>query len=94
MEHLTREEKTLLELEELTEKNGKGQTCRFFIKHACRDIRHRKFHFCLAFLSVFIVVLSTLVIHSVVAKGPIIFMTLGQEKVGAFDGYFQDRAVS
>ena len=36
----------------------------------------------------FIVVLSTLVIHSVVAKGPIIFMTLGQQSVGAFDGIY------
>ena len=76
-ELITREEKILLELDELAKKNGKAQTCRFFIKHAFRDLSRRKFHFCLAFLSVFIVVLSTLVIHSVVAKGPIIFMTLG-----------------
>lgn len=70
---------------------GKSQTCRFFIKHSYRDVARRKFHYCLAFLSVFIVVLSTLVIHSVVAKGPIIFMTLGQEKIGAYDGVFQSR---
>ena len=61
------------------------------MKHACKDIGRRKFHYCLAFLSVFIVVLSTLVIHSVVAKGPIIFLTLGQEKVGAYDGTFSSR---
>ena len=67
---------------------GRAQTCRFFLKHSCRDLSRHKFHFCLAFLSVFIVVLSTLVIHSVVAKGPIIFMTLGQQKVGAFDGMY------
>lgn len=65
------------------------QTCRFFFKHSYRDLCRRKFHFCLAFLSVFIVVLSTLVIHTVVAKGPIIFMALGQQKGGAFDGYYQ-----
>jgi len=62
--------------------------CRFFLKHAGREFSRRKFHFCLAFLSVFVVVLSTLVIHSVVSKGPIIFLALGQQKVGAFDGYY------
>ena len=56
---------------------GRVQTCRFFFKHAFKDIGRRKCHFCLAFMSVFIVVLATLVIHSVVAKGPIVFMTLG-----------------
>ena len=71
---------------------GRSQTCRFFFKHSCRDIGRRKFHFALAFFSVFIVVISTLVIHTVVAKGPIIFMALGQEKSGAFDGYYQPRS--
>ena len=70
---------------------GRSQTCRFFIKHSYKDIGRRKFHYYLAFLSVFIVVLSTLVIHSVVAKGPIIFMALGQEKVGSYDGVYSSR---
>ena len=70
---------------------GRVQTCRFFFKHAFKDIGRRKCHFCLAFMSVFIVVLATLVIHSVVAKGPIVFMTLGQSNVGAFDAYFYPR---
>lgn len=73
---MSREEKLLKELEDGTS-IGRLQTCRFFCKHSCRDMGRNKCHFCLAFLSVFIVVLSTLVIHSVVAKGPIIFMTLG-----------------
>ena len=42
-------------------------------------------------MSVFIVVCATLVIHSVVAKGPIVFMTLGQTKIGAFDGVYYPR---
>ena len=86
---LSKQEKIMLELEQEAGQMGRSQTCRFFLKHSYRDIRRRKFHFCLAFLSVFIVVLSTLVIHTVVAKGPIIFMSLGQEKGGAFDGYYQ-----
>lgn len=40
-------------------------------------------------MSVFIVVLSTLVIHTVVDKGPIILLALGQETVGAFDGTYE-----
>ena len=83
----SREKKIIEELEEASNL-GKVQTCRFFFKHSFRDLGRRKCHFCLAFLSVFIVVLSTLVIHSVVAKGPIIFMTLGQQSVGAFDGIY------
>ena len=90
-EPLSKQEKIILDLEEDAGKMGRAQTIRFFFKHSCRDIGRRKFHYCLAFLSVFIVVLSTLVIHSVVAKGPIIFMALGQEKGGAFDGYYHPR---
>lgn len=75
---MRREEKLLKELEEESNHIAGGQTCRFFCKHSCRDLGRNKCHFSLACLSVFIVVLSTLVIHSVVAKGPIIFMTLGQ----------------
>lgn len=73
----SKQDRIIRELEEEVAQMGRGQMCRFFLKHSFRDIKRRKFHFCLAFLSVFIVVLSTLVIHTVVAKGPIIFMALG-----------------
>ena len=85
----SKQERIMREIEEEAGQMGRVQTCRFFLKHSVRDVKRRKFHFCLAFLSVFIVVLSTLVIHTVVAKGPIIFMALGQEKGGAFDGFYQ-----
>jgi len=86
---LTKEEKIIAELEEESNRMSRIQMCRFFFKHSCRDIGRRKFHYCLAFMSVFIVVLSTLVIHTVVDKGPIILLALGQENVGAFDGYYR-----
>ena len=89
---MTKEEKLIAEIEDESKAMGRCQMFRFFLKHACRDIGRRKFHFCLAFISVFIVVLSTLVIHTVVDKGPIIFMSLGQEKIGAFDGYYEVRS--
>lgn len=41
----------------------------------------------LSFMSIFIVVLSTLVINSVVSKGPIVFLSLAQKKVGQYDAY-------
>lgn len=88
---LTLAERTQKELEEESSQMSRVQTCRFFLKHSCKDIGRRKCHFCLAFMSVFLVVLATLVIHSVVDKGPIIFMTLGQSTVGAFDGYYVPR---
>ena len=79
--------------EELAETMGIGrkQKCRFFFKHAFKDIGKHKCHFMLALCSVFIVVLASLVIKSIVAKGPIVFMQLGQNSVGAFDGYFYPR---
>ena len=49
----------------------------------------RKCHFCLAFCSVFVVVLSTLVVNTVIAKGPIIFLSLNQAGTGEFDAYFE-----
>lgn len=55
---------------------GCCQTFRFFLKHSFRDVARRKCHFCLGLCSVMIVVLSTLVVNTIVAKGPIIFMKL------------------
>ena len=63
---------------DVEERIGCWQTFRFFIKHAWRDIKRRKCHFCLALCSVLIVVLSTLVVNTVISKGPIIFMALAQ----------------
>ena len=39
-------------------------------------------------MSVYIVILSSLVVNTVVSKGPIIFLTLAQSNVGEYDGYF------
>ena len=50
----------------------------FFCRHAYRDTRRRKCHFCLALCSVFIVVLFSLVINTIVARGPIIFLKLAE----------------
>ena len=51
---------------------------RFFIKNACTDISRHKCQFCLAFCSVFIVVLSVIVVNSVIAKGPLIFLQIAE----------------
>lgn len=55
---------------------------RFFTKHSFKDVGRRKCNFCLAFCSIFIVVLATLVINTVVDFGPIIFLKVGEGKVG------------
>ena len=66
------------ELADDLETKGLGcwQAFRFFVKHSYQDVGRRKCHFCLAFCSVLIVVLATLVVNTVVNKGPIIFMKL------------------
>ena len=61
------------------------QTFLFFVKHSYRDVSRRKCHFCLALCSVMIVVLSTLVVNTVISKGPIIFMKLAQAESGEID---------
>ena len=58
----------------------------FFLKHSYRDVGRKKFHFCLSFCSVFIVVWSALVINTLVEQGPIIFLKLAEGDVGQFDG--------
>lgn len=58
----------------------------FFLKHSFRDIRRRKCHFFLALCSVFIVVLFSLVINTIVARGPIIFLKMAEANNGEIDG--------
>lgn len=65
-------------LNENLEEQSLKSSIAFFFKHSLRDIGRRKFHFSLAFCSVFIVVLSTLVINTAVEKGPIIFLRLAE----------------
>ena len=67
---------------------GCWQKFLFFIKHSYRDIKRHKCHFCLAFCSVFIVVISMLVVNTVVAKGPIIFVSLAQVETGEMDVWY------
>lgn len=54
------------------------ESLKFFLKHAYRDTKRRKCHFCLALCSVFIVVLFSLVINTIVARGPIIFLKMAE----------------
>lgn len=57
----------------------------FFCRHSCRDLCRSKCNFCLAFFSVLIVVLSTLLIKTITAKGPIVFLKIGESTAGQYD---------
>lgn len=59
----------------------------FFLKHAYKDIFRRKFHYILAFCSVFLVVVSTLVINQIISKGSIIFLKIGESSHGEIDAF-------
>ena len=61
---------------------------RFFLKHSFRDVGRHPCHFCLALCSVFIVVLFTLVINTVTAQGPIVFVSLAQVETGEMDVWY------
>ena len=74
------------EEEENVSEYSTTSTLSFFLKHSYRDVGRKKFHFCLSFCSVFIVVWSALVINTLVEQGPIIFLKLAEGDVGQFDG--------
>ena len=63
------------------------QVAGYFIKHAYKDIFRRKFHYVLAFCSVFLVVVSTLVINQIISKGSIIFLKIGESSHGEIDAF-------
>lgn len=66
---------------------GCWHSFRFFLKHSYRDVGRRKCHFCLALCSVFIVVLATLVVNTVISKGPVIFVQIAQSETGEIDAW-------
>jgi hypothetical protein len=55
--------------------------------HSYKDIFRRKFHFLLAFCSVFLVVVSTLVINQIISKGSIIFLKIAESTHGEIDAF-------
>lgn len=67
---------------------GCWQKWLFFLKHSFRDVSRHPCHFCLAFCSVFIVVLSTLVVNTVIDQGPIIFVNLAEADSGQMDVWY------
>ena len=77
--------------EDLSQQNL-DQVARFFVKHAYNDIWRRKFHFVLAFCSVFLVVVSTLVVNQIISKGSIIFLKLGESTHGEIDAFITPSA--
>lgn len=68
------------------EKESFKESVKFFVSHSLRDATRRKFHYMLAFCSVFVVVLFSLVINTVVEKGPVIFLRLAESYHGEIDG--------
>ena len=56
-----------------------------FAKHSYRDVKRRKLHFFLAFCSVFVAVLSTLVVNTLISQGPVVFLKLAEATVGEYD---------
>ena len=72
-----------MDLGESTKSKADNQ---LFFQHSYRDVSRKKFHFCLSFSSVFLVVWSALVINTIVKKGPIIFLKLAEGEEGQYDG--------
>lgn len=62
-------------------------TTKLFCRYQCRDMKRHKFHFCLAFCSVFTIVFSTLVVVSIIGKGPVIFLKMAEGNHGEIDAF-------
>jgi hypothetical protein len=58
---------------------------KLFTGYAYQDIGRNKCHFCLAFCSVFVVVVSILVVQTITQAGPLAFFSLGQNYYGQID---------
>lgn len=64
-------------------------SCGVFCSYSYRDVCRNKCTFCLSLLSVLFVVWSTLVINTMVDKGPIIFLKLAEAQTGEMDAMIQ-----
>lgn len=73
---------------ELQGAKGCCKRTRLFTGYAVQDVRRNKCHFFLAFGSVFVVVLSILVVNTIVSMGPLVFLSLGQKQNGEIDAIF------
>ena len=62
------------------------------MKQSVKDICRHKCQFCLSFCSVFVVVLSILIVVSVTELGPIIFLRLSEKSIGEYDGVCSSRS--
>ena len=58
---------------------------RLFTRHSIRDVKRRKCHFCLAFGSIFVAVLVTLIANTLMSLGPVFFLYFVEELLGQFD---------
>lgn len=74
--------------EDLQGAKGCCKRTRLFTGYAAQDARRNKCHFLLAFGSVFVVVLSILIVQTIVSMGPLVFLQLGQNTNGEIDAIF------
>ena len=63
------------------------QKLRFFLKQTMKDIKRHKCQFCLSFCSVYMVVLSVLIVVSITEKGPLVFFNLAETYHGQWDSF-------
>lgn len=69
-----------------------SQVTGYFVRHAYKDIFRRKFHFILAFCSVFLVVVSTLLVNQIISRCSIIFLKIGESSHGEIDAFISPTA--
>ena len=68
------------------------QVMGFFLTHAKAEVTRRKFHYFLAFCSVFLVIVSTLVINQIITKSSIIFLKMSEATHGEIDAFITPSA--
>ena len=78
--------------EKISDAQNMSQVTGYFVRHAYKDIFRRKFHFILAFCSVFLVVVSTLLVNQIISRCSIIFLKIGESSHGEIDAFISPTA--
>jgi hypothetical protein len=71
-----------LKIHRFTKENEDGLTLGFLFRYSNRGIYRNKVHFFISFWSVFMVVLATLVVKTLISNGPLIFLKMGERSLG------------
>lgn len=64
---------------------------KFFSSFQLRDVKRNKYHFCVSFCTVLVIVFAALTVTTIVEKSPIMFWKFAQSDQGEIDAYIKPK---